>query len=373
MVASVAPSAPAYFAMTSFGQMEQALAGLGFAAAGETALGAEMVGQAHGELVGRNPAGRPIIASSCPVVVNLIEQYYPDLIPHLAPLVSPMIAHGRYLRQLYGPQAFIVFIGPCIAKKGEAADPAVAGAIDAVLTYTELEQWLAEAGSVPCGRRPALMPRTVGPLRPSPASAGSPEPSACVCRTATSLPARGRADRHGAAGHRPAVGPHSHRLRAGDLPEHARGHPFGPGPGLPGRADGLRRRLHQRSGPDGARHGDPLTPAGHGLRGAAPATRSARQRAEWPSLERTYRDRSVPLPEFSEEQIREVLHQVDKYLPEDELNCGSCGYPTCREKAIATLRGMAEATMCIPYMRARAESLNNVVMDATPNAHPGGR
>jgi PAS domain S-box-containing protein len=91
------------------------------------------------------------------------------------------------------------------------------------------------------------------------------------------------------------------------------------------------------------------------------------QRAEWPRLERTYRDRSRPLPEFSEEQIREVLHQVDKYLPEDELNCGSCGYPTCREKAIATLRGMAEATMCIPYMRSRAESLNNVVMDATPN------
>jgi PAS domain S-box-containing protein len=91
-------------------------------------------------------------------------------------------------------------------------------------------------------------------------------------------------------------------------------------------------------------------------------------RDQWPSLERTYRDRSIPLPVYTDEQIGEVLRAVDKYTPEDELNCGSCGYSTCREKAVATLRGMAEATMCIPYMRARAESLNNVVLDATPNA-----
>ncbi|HEX9117801.1 MAG TPA: (Fe-S)-binding protein, partial [Anaerolineae bacterium] len=91
-------------------------------------------------------------------------------------------------------------------------------------------------------------------------------------------------------------------------------------------------------------------------------------RAEWPSLDRAYADRSIPVPAFSEEQIRAALAAVDKFKPEDELNCGSCGYPSCREKAAATLRGMAEPTMCIPYMRARAESLNDVVIEATPNA-----
>ena len=90
--------------------------------------------------------------------------------------------------------------------------------------------------------------------------------------------------------------------------------------------------------------------------------------AEWPDLLRSYSDRSTPAPQFSEAEITAVLHQVGKYLPEDELNCGSCGYTSCREKAIATLRGMAEATMCIPYMRARTESLHTVVMDVTPNA-----
>jgi len=90
-------------------------------------------------------------------------------------------------------------------------------------------------------------------------------------------------------------------------------------------------------------------------------------RHEWPDLSRSYQDKHVPAPEFTEEQIQEVLHMVDKYTPEDELNCGACGYPTCREKAKATLRGMAEATMCIPYMRRRAESLRQVVIDVTPN------
>ena len=79
-------------------------------------------------------------------------------------------------------------------------------------------------------------------------------------------------------------------------------------------------------------------------------------------------DKSIQAPEFTEQQIQEALHRVEKYTPDDELNCGACGYPTCRDKAIATLRNMAEATMCIPYMRRRAESLRQVVMDVTPNA-----
>jgi PAS domain S-box-containing protein len=79
-------------------------------------------------------------------------------------------------------------------------------------------------------------------------------------------------------------------------------------------------------------------------------------------------DRKEPVPEFSEEEIRTVLRRVNKYTPDDELNCGACGYGSCREKAIATLRGMAEVTMCIPYMRSRSESLRQVVMDASPNS-----
>jgi PAS domain S-box-containing protein len=91
-------------------------------------------------------------------------------------------------------------------------------------------------------------------------------------------------------------------------------------------------------------------------------------REEWPDLSRTYKDRKVYRTEYTEEQIREVLHRVNKFTRDDELNCGACGYSTCREKAVATLRGMAEITMCIPYMRRQSESLRQVVMDLIPNA-----
>ena len=134
VVASVAPSAPAYFGMHVFSQIEDALHGLGFAAADETAFGAEMVGQAHREFVEGSQEAWPVITSSCPVVVNLIEKYHPDLISHLAPIVSPMIAHGRFMREKYGADAYVVFIGPCIAKKGEIKDLPVAGVVDAALT-----------------------------------------------------------------------------------------------------------------------------------------------------------------------------------------------------------------------------------------------
>jgi len=90
-------------------------------------------------------------------------------------------------------------------------------------------------------------------------------------------------------------------------------------------------------------------------------------REAWPPLARGYKNKKQEVHEFSEAQIVEVLQRVNKYTPDDELNCGACGYSSCREKAVATLRGMAELTMCIPYMRRRSESLRQVVMDVSPN------
>jgi PAS domain S-box-containing protein len=348
VVASVAPSAPAYFRMQVFSQMEEALRALGFAAAGETAFGAEMVGQAHREWVEQARDRWPIISSSCPVVVFLIEKYYPDLLPHLAPVVSPMIAHGRYLRQQYGDDALIVFIGPCIAKKEEIRDAPVAGVVNAALTFEELKEWMEEAGV-------AL---------PPPDDGREPAPRA----SARAFPVEG-----GLVG--------TARLDTDLLSSHVV-----TTSGLEACQDVLRGI---RQGKLAACLVELMACEGGCINGPAMASASegvylARQRVleyasrrqpkplptrdEWPDLSRTYQDKHVPQPQFTEEEIREVLRQVEKYGPEDELNCGACGYPTCREKAIAVLQGMAEATMCIPYMRRRAESLCRMVMDVTPDA-----
>ena len=69
-----------------------------------------------------------------------------------------------------------------------------------------------------------------------------------------------------------------------------------------------------------------------------------------------------------EAQIRAILEKTGKFSPEQELNCGCCGYPTCREKAKAVYNGKAEITMCLPYMMERAESFSDKVISSTPTA-----
>jgi PAS domain S-box-containing protein len=369
VVATVAPSVAAYFpvdgaadrGLLSLEPLVEALTALGFAAVTETAVGAAMVGLAHGEYTRAHPEAWPIISSSCPVVVNLVEQYYPDLIPHLAPQVSPMIAHGRYLRRRYGDDVFVVFIGPCIAKKAEATDAAVAGAIDAALTYDELARWLADEGVM---LRAEAIPDAELTAAPP---AASPVPGSAEGTAARLFPLEGGL------------------LGTAKLSTDLLSTAVFVGSGM----DLCRNVLEGiRAGGWGTAMVELMACAGGCINGPALeergsialsrqrvqryAERRGRQapppRAEWPDLLRGYGDRSVVQPEFSDAEIRAVMRRVGKYLPEDELNCGSCGYPSCREKAVATLRGMAEATMCLPYMRARTESLHTVVMDVTPNA-----
>ncbi|HQL00558.1 MAG TPA: [Fe-Fe] hydrogenase large subunit C-terminal domain-containing protein [Smithellaceae bacterium] len=348
VIASIAPAAPAYFDFHSFSEMETALKKLGFTAAEETALGAEMVGLAHREYIEQTPVKSPVITSSCPVIVNLIEKYYPDLIPHLAPVVSPMIAHGRRLRQTYGPDAFVVFIGPCIAKKMEIADPSVSGAISAVMTFRGLAQWLEAERIVLSAETGQDLSKTHIDARLFPVEGGLV----------------------GTAG----------------LSTDMLGNDFIVSTGLDTccnilsdiRTGQLNAKLVELMAcPGGCVNG----PAMADLQGGIYASRQKilayhrnrpaygiPHRDSWPDLSRTYSDKHQTVPEFSEDQIQEVLRRVNKYTKDDELNCGACGYSSCREKAIATLRGMAELTMCIPYMRSRAESLRQVVMDVSPNS-----
>ncbi|MEN6469304.1 MAG: [Fe-Fe] hydrogenase large subunit C-terminal domain-containing protein [Smithella sp.] len=348
VIASVAPSAPAYFGFHHFSEMEAALKQLGFHAAEETAIGAEIVGLAHRDYVEQHSDSWPVITSSCPVIVNLIEKYYPDLIPHLAPIVSPMIAHGRLLVQKYGPDAYIVFIGPCIAKKLEILDASEAGAVSAAMTFRGLANWFQETGIVFEKTVSSSEPLSVVDARLFPIEGGligTAGLSTDMLNNALVV----------------ASGLETCRNILGDI-----------------RAGQLNASLVELMACTG---GCINGPAMADLEGGICAARQKiieyhRRRAiyaivgreNWPDLFRAYMDRKEPVPSFSEEEIRSVLRRVNKYTPDDELNCGACGYGSCREKAIATLRGMAEVTMCIPYMRSHAESLRQVVMDVSPNS-----
>jgi len=349
LIASVAPSAPAYFDFSSFSEMEGALKLLGFHAAEETAVGAEIVGLAHREYMEQMPENWPVITSSCPVIVNLIEQYHPDLIPSLAPIVSPMIAHGRLLARKYAPDAFIVFIGPCIAKKREILDEAVSGVVHAAMTFRGLQEWFREE-AIPWRKKERIMEKSEQvDARLFPIEGGL----IATAGMSTDILNNNIVITTGLEACQDVL----NEIRAGQL-----------------RGVGLVELMACKGG---CINGPAIADVPGGISLARKkivdyqANRQPFQylaRADWPVLKRTYQNKKQVVPEFSEEQIRDVLHRVNKYSPEDELNCGACGYSSCREKAIAVLRGMAEVTMCIPYMRSRSESLRQVVMDVSPNS-----
>lgn len=141
-IASVAPSYVAAFPDYGGGLLPALLKELGFDLVTETAVGAEMVAKATAKLVAEEQETH--IASACPALVGMIARYYPWAVDKITPIVSPMIAHARYLKGKYGQDARVVFIGPCPAKKSEADQPDVAGAVDAVITFEELRVWMSE-------------------------------------------------------------------------------------------------------------------------------------------------------------------------------------------------------------------------------------
>jgi len=335
--ACLAPSFPAAFHPSPPGKVIAAVRELGFAAVWEVAFGAELVSREYAKLFKASQrTGARVVTTPCPALVAFVEKYMPSLHSALAPIVSPMIATARAVRHRHGPNARVVFIGPCIGKKAEIRDPAVAGEIDAVLTFKELSQMLQEAGIVP------------GELQES----GFDGPR---CYLARSFPLSG--------GLLKAAGLSTDILENAVLV-----------------TEGLHRvlaALHEvAEGQSQARFFDVLFCEGcidgpkmlNELSVFArkeiladfvnEQNRSTSQKdmaealAEFSDLNlaRSFTRQNIELRQPTEEEIARALQSLRKFSPEDQLNCGACGYHTCREKAIAVCQGLAEPEMCLPYL-----------------------
>ncbi len=344
--ASVAPSFAGVYPGDPL-RVVGALRSLGFTVVQETALGAEMVAAAHQRLFHEGKG--PFIGSSCPSLVSLVEKYHPEALKYLAPLVSPAIAHGKYLKRQH-PGIGVVFIGPCVAKKDEISQKQVSGAVDVALTFAELDSWLVSAGIDIETCEPSSFD---GPY-PSKARTFAAEGGLihASCQGSPTV-SRGVVSQSGSAAcietllHLPAADVSPELM---DLLMCSGGCISGPfadeGPGFQER----RQRLieYRDSAPQGTEVDySKLLPAGE--------------------LTRTFKDRKARLKEPSPEEMKSILAKSGKYSPEDELDCGACGYGSCREKAVAVWNGMADPEMCIPFMRQKAESMANLVVSATPN------
>ncbi len=356
LAASIAPSYVAAFDIPDPGCLVAGLRRLGFNYVAETAIGAEIVAKAHRDLLEQRQL--PMITSSCPAIVNLIEKHYPKAIPYLAPVVSPMIAHGHMLHQQYGNEVQVIFIGPCVAKKAEADEEQFDGVIAEVLTFAELEQWFADAHI----NLAELVPEAYDALdtnwgRSFPIAGGllrtaglSTDVLASRMATVTGIEQSESVIQQLISGRELSLDIIEMLACEGGCVD---------GPCMVGPWEGIARRQRLISHVEQAGKGLPdgcLSYGSEGEDGSLPA---------W--LARTFADRELILPEPSEEELNKILAAIGKRTLQDELNCGACGYDSCRDKARAVYLGVAEREMCIPYMRAKAESLAQLIIESTPN------
>lgn len=335
--ASVAPSFIANYQGIGINGIRKALVKLGFAGAEETALGATVVKTEYEKMLADGT--KDVLISSCCHSVNLlIQKYYPSLLPYLADVMSPMQAHCSDIKKRF-PDAKTVFIGPCVSKKDEAEH--YEGIVDAVLTFEELTEWLKaeridlEADlDVDEESRARFFPTTGGILKTM--ANRTPDYTYMAidgvdnCIAALKEIEQGNAHKcfieMSACAGSCVGGPVMEKYHRSPIIDYQ------------SVADYAGKKDFKVTQPD-----------------------SLDLKKHFEPIERRY---GAP----SESEIQDILKKMGKNRPEDELNCGSCGYDTCREKAIAIYHGKAEISMCLPYLKDKAESFSDCIVSNTPNA-----
>lgn len=333
--ASVAPSFAASFPGVGIDALERVLVKLGFRGAEETAVGAAIVTKEY-ERILREEKPNVLISSCCTSVNLLMQKHYPDTLFALAPVMSPAQAHGAHIKRRH-PGAKVVFIGPCIAKKQEAMD---SEQLDAVLSFEELHQWLQAEELVPeqgadirPGGKTRLYPTTGGVL-----SSMEKDPDYTY------------------------IAVDGIKKCAAVLEEI--------------RSGALHRCFIELSACQGSCAGGPLL----GKTESGPVQNTANIihystsgdfSVEQEGEEDYHREfspieRIAKMP--SQMLIDQMLVRMGKQDPETRLNCGSCGYNSCREKAVAIIQGKADLSMCLPYMMEKAQGFSDAVVSNSPNA-----
>lgn len=334
--ASLAPSYVANYSNTSLEDLTSALKKLGFFGVEETAVGAEIVKKQYEKMVSSNEHNI-IISSCCHTINQLIQKHYTNALPYLANVLSPMQAHAIKIKN-ENPDAFVVFIGPCISKKDEALR--YPGYADCVLTFDELDEWLvnkdislSHTSSLKDNKRTRFFPTSGGIL-------ASMEQN-----------------------------DNFHYIVV----------------------DGMNNCINTLKNIDAANLKNCFIEmsacSGSCIRGPVMKKKERNPVADLISIQCAAGKEDYGTPDFSEDKlsknmppisissklmpgsaaIQEILKKMGKNSPEQELNCGSCGYNTCREKAVAILKGKADLSMCLPYLKEKAETFSDTIINNTPN------
>ncbi|MEW5821507.1 MAG: [Fe-Fe] hydrogenase large subunit C-terminal domain-containing protein [Cyanobacteriota bacterium] len=334
VAAIVAPSFPAEFIDLNYTVLIGILKELRFDYVNEVGFGADLVAKAYKEIL-EDKTSESYIATTCPAIVSFVEKYYPELIDKLAPIVSPMIATARVLRNIHGENLKIVFIGPCIAKKSEKVRSDLEGEINVVITFGELREYI-ESKNINYNKvnESEFDPPFAGKGGLFSISGGCLQ----AAETKEDLIEENVITASGKSNFVEAINEYSRGYLSTKILETLSCEGCILGPGISNKSPLYERRhLVSKYVRNKLKNFD-IT--------------------QWQKdIEKYYKldlscaffadDQQKAVP--SEELIKQTLLKLGKFEKNDELNCGACGYETCKAHAIAIITGFAESEMCLPY------------------------
>ena len=341
VIASVHPAYLVRYGWNSVHLLEEKLQKMGFWKVFDAAQGAAMMKQEYTRILEAQYQQKMMISSNCPVVVRLIEKKYPHLTEYLAPVCSAMQMHAQYLRKQY-PDAVLVYVSPCISVMSELKERQAQ--MDYVITFRELSNWMddmpqkQEQGKLPeevyLSRMTAVSGGLIQAMQPVEGQKYLSVDGMDQCREILKELQTGEYQDYfiemNACANGCIGGPYSQKREKKLL-------------------DALIA-IRQISMPEGR------------------PDYQKDYHMEMPDIttRRFIPEESYPEKAITREQVTHVLQEMGKYTREDELNCGACGYDTCRAKAVAVIQGKAEVSMCIPYMREKQEDYANIIINAMP-------
>lgn len=323
---------------------------IGFSHVEETISGINLVSKLYEKYINENNLNN-YISTDCPSVNYLIEKYYPKLIDYMLPVVSPMVAHSKLLRESYGNECFIVYIDPCIAKKIESEGFVNKGILDAVLTYSEILDLSKDFSIDYTSLEEANFDKK------SNFSSNSATPSTEISKIINPFLQEKNLKVLSISGDKECISLFK-SIEKGEVNNYfiqasmCKGGCVG-GPNMITSEEGYYRRLQQAEN--------------YLIDTSAGSSSSNSSIINQNSFSRNFRDKTFPMKIASKDDLKVVMANMAKYSTEDELNCGVCGYSSCKEKAQAVFEGMSETTLCLQYMRSRAESLRNVIFESSLN------
>ena len=335
VVLSVAPSFISNFDVNTFSSFKNACLKLGFAIVEETAIGAKYVSEEYVKLMNENKMNA-IISTCCPSANDYVRRNYPQAIKYMAPVVSPMIAHAKMIKEKYGNDYKVIFVGPCIAKKKEAD---LSNIIDEVLTFEELNLMLndkkisfeetLEDGDNLVTR---LYPINRGIIKTF-------TKSITTDYDYISIDGGDEID---------------------DILDNINSF------------DHVFIEMNMCKG--GCINGPCKTSSRTTMKDNTIVRKFVKKSEIKPldmesdlDLSTSFTPLENHIKQPTEEELTRILHSLSKFKKEDEINCGACGYKTCREKAIAIFNNLTDPKFCMPHLKNKAESLANEIMEHTPN------